>query len=169
MWRRTARAGAVVALLTCLVGGGAGIAPAQWETVGKVLSLPERPGPHWFWLSDVLLHRTALFDGDTGELLGAISSGTAGVGFVIAPLFAPDHHEIYLAETYYARGVRGERTDVVTVYDGRTLKPLGEISIPPRRGGESTSAGRPRRRSGTTGDSWPCSTSRPRPRSRSST
>src|SRR5207249_3435237 len=96
------------------------------ETVGKVMTLPERPGPHWFWLSDILLHRTALFDADTGGLLGTISSGTAGVGFVIAPLFSPDHREIYLAETYYARGVRGTRTDVVTVYDAATLRPLGD-------------------------------------------
>jgi len=52
---------------------------------------------------------------------------------VIAPLFSPDHREIYLAETYYARGVRGERTDVVTVYDATTLRPLAEIGIPPHR------------------------------------
>src|SRR5207245_8785419 len=67
-------------------------------------------------------------------LLGQSSSGTAGVGFVIAPLFAPDHRESYLAETYYARGVRGKRTDVVTVYDAATLRPLGdEIEIPAER------------------------------------
>jgi methylamine dehydrogenase heavy chain len=117
--------------LLCLLAGGAG---AQWEQTGKVVTLPERPGPHWFWLSDILLKRTALFDADTGEQLGAISSGTAGVGFVIAPLFSPDHREIYIAETYYSRGVRGERTDVVTVYDARTLVPLGEVPIPPKRG-----------------------------------
>ena len=134
MQRRAARTGMLGALLICLAGGGLGIARAEWETVGRVVTLPERPGPHWFWLSDVLLHRTALFDGDTGQLLGAISSGTAGVGFIIAPLFSPDHREIYLAETYYARGVRGERTDVVTIYDARTLKPLDEITIPPLRG-----------------------------------
>src|SRR5215813_5844766 len=133
MWRRTARAGAVVALLTCFVGGGAGIARAQWETVGKVLSLPDRPGPHWFWLSDILLHRTALFDGDSGQLLGTITSGTPGVGFAILPLRSPDDREIYIAESYFSRGVRGERTDVVTVYDGRTLAPLQEINIPPKR------------------------------------
>src|SRR5207253_523349 len=92
-----------------------------------------RPWPHWFWLSDILLHRTALFDADTGGMLGQISSGTAGVGFVIAPLFSPDHREIYLAETYYARGVRGTRTDVVTVYDAATLRPLDEIEIPAER------------------------------------
>src|SRR2546426_6153672 len=118
------------ALAVWLVASGAALAA---ETVGQVMTLPERPGPHWFWLSDILLHRTALFDADTGEQLGQTSSGTAGVGFVISPLFSPDHREIYLAETYYARGVRGERTDVVTVYDATTLAPLDEIGIPPRR------------------------------------
>ncbi len=119
------------ALAVWLVASGVALAA---ETVGQVMTLPERPGPHWFWLSDILLHRTALFDADTGGLLGQISSGTAGVGFVIAPLFSPDHREIYLAETYYARGVRGTRTDVVTVYDAATLRPLGdEIQIPAER------------------------------------
>jgi len=103
------------------------------EPVGQVAVLPERPGPHWFWLSDVLLHRTALFDADSGELLGLLSGGTANVGFVVNPLFSPDHREIYLPESFYSRGARGERTDVVTVYDGRTLEPLHEIAIPPKR------------------------------------
>src|SRR5437667_287496 len=121
------------ALAVWLVASGVALA-ADGETVGQVMTLPARPGPHWFWLSDILLHRTALFDADTGGMLGQISSGTAGVGFVIAPLFAPDHREIYLAETYYARGVRGTRTDVVTVYDAATLRPLGdEIQIPAER------------------------------------
>ena len=120
-------------MLLCLTAGVIAGAEAPPETVGKVVVLPARPGPHWFWLSDILLHRTALFDADTGELLATLSSGTAGVGFVIAPLFAPDHREVYLPETYYSRGVRGERTDVVTVYDSSTLQPLDEIGIPPRR------------------------------------
>ena len=121
------------AILLCLAASGVAGAGPQPETVGKVVALPARPGPHWFWLSDILLHRTALFDADAGELLATLSSGTGGVGFVIAPLFAPDHREVYLAETYYSRGVRGERTDVVTVYDAATLQPLDEIGIPPRR------------------------------------
>ena len=100
------------------------------EPVGRSFTLPATPGPHWFWLSDLLLHRTALFDADTGELLGSLSAGTAGVGFVIAPLPSPDHRELYLPESYYARGVRGERTDVVNVYDGATLAPLARDRDP---------------------------------------
>jgi methylamine dehydrogenase heavy chain len=55
------------------------------------------------------------------------------VGFTILPLTSPDKREVYLAESYFSRGVRGERTDVVTIYDGRTLQPVQEIGIPPKR------------------------------------
>jgi len=126
-WGNRLLAGVLLVLTLAAAGS------AQPEAVGKSLVLPDQPGPHWFWLSDIGLHRTALFDADAGALLGTISSGTAGVGFVIAPLFAKDQREIYIPETYYARGVRGERTDVVTIYDGRTLGPLAEIPIPPKR------------------------------------
>jgi methylamine dehydrogenase heavy chain len=119
------------ALLLCLLLAAFGAEAA--EPAPRVVTLPAQPGPHWFWLSDVILHRTALFDADSASLLGTISSGSGGVGFVISPLFSPDHREIYLAETYYARGVRGERTDVVTVYDAATLQPVAEIGIPPKR------------------------------------
>ena len=118
-------------LMTACVAGAADFVP---EKVGNVFELPARPGPHWFWTADILLHRIALFDGDDGRLLGTISSGAAGSGFVIHPLFAPDHSEIYIAETYWTRGIRGDRTDVVTVYDAKTLKPKAEIPIPAKRG-----------------------------------
>jgi methylamine dehydrogenase heavy chain len=129
--RRPLPAGLIAALGLVLALGGR--AAAQIENVGRSLELPETPGPHWFWLSDIVLHRTALFDADRATLLGSISSGTAGVDFVIAPTFSPDHREIYLAETYFSRGVRGERTDVVTVYDARSLAPLAEIPLPAMR------------------------------------
>jgi hypothetical protein len=66
-------------------------------------------------------------------LLGTITSGSPGVGFAILPLVSPDHREVYLAESYFSRGVRGDRTDVVTVYDARTLQPLNEVVLPPKR------------------------------------
>jgi methylamine dehydrogenase heavy chain len=123
----------LLGVLLASLGARGAAADSEPEPIGVVRALPAQPGPHWFWLSDLLLHRTALFDADSGDMLGAISAGTAGVGMIVSPLFSPDHGEIYVAETYYSRGVRGERTDVVTVYDARTLQPAAEIPIPPKR------------------------------------
>lgn len=120
-------------LLAAALAAAGARAELAAEPVGRAFTLPSPPAPHWFWLSDILLHRTALFDADSGDLLGTISAGTAGLGMVISPLFSKDHREIYLAESYYSRGVRGERTDVVNVYDAETLAPVHEIAIPPKR------------------------------------
>jgi methylamine dehydrogenase heavy chain len=38
--------------------------------------------------------------------------------------------EIYTADTVWSRGVRGTRTDFITVYDAQTLNPAGEIVLP---------------------------------------
>jgi methylamine dehydrogenase heavy chain len=124
----------VVAAAVIFVGGApAARADDVAEPVGQVMTLPDKPRPHWFWLGDVLLHRTALFDGDSAQLLGTIAAGSPGVGFAILPLFPPDHSKIYIPESYFSRGVRGERSDVVTAYDPKTLNPDFEIAIPPKR------------------------------------
>lgn len=130
----TKRAIGVAAIFSVVLSAAPAPADLAPEQIGKVFELPAKPGPHWFWASDILMHRTVLFDGADGRMLGTISSGSAGSGFVIFPLFSPAHDEIYLAETYWSRGIRGERTDVVTVYDARTLKPKAEIPIPAKRG-----------------------------------
>ena len=44
-----------------------------------------------------------------------------------------DGRVIYSPETYFSRGTRGERTDVVSLYDPAHLSPIGEIEIPPKR------------------------------------
>jgi methylamine dehydrogenase heavy chain len=116
-------------LLLSLLSGARAYAEQDADPLGRVLSLPPRPGPHWVWVGDLVLQRTALFDADTGGMLGMLSAGTG----IVAPLFSPDHREIYLPETYYARGTRGERSDVVTVYDAASLLPAAEIALPPKR------------------------------------
>ena len=103
----------------------AGVTP---ELPGTVATLPA-PSPHWFFVGDLLYRRAALVDADSGRFLGMLSSGLG----VIAPSVSPDRGEIYLPETYYSRGSRGQRTDVVTVFDASKLAPLGEIVIPPKR------------------------------------
>jgi methylamine dehydrogenase heavy chain len=122
--------GVLVALL-----GAAARADVPLDPVGRVLEVPE-PTPHRVWVSDFLLRRTALVDADTGGFLGTLSAGSG----IVAPHFSPDGNEIYLAETHYARGTRGERSDVVTVYDARSLRPTHEIPIPPRRADDANGA-----------------------------
>jgi len=36
--------------------------------------------------------------------------------------------ELYVAETFYSRGTRGVRTDVVTIYDKEHLQPIGRAA-----------------------------------------
>jgi methylamine dehydrogenase heavy chain len=38
--------------------------------------------------------------------------------------------EIYIADTVWARGVRGTRTDFITIYDAQTMSVAGEIVLP---------------------------------------
>ncbi|MGI9293655.1 MAG: amine dehydrogenase large subunit [Pseudomonadales bacterium] len=41
-----------------------------------------------------------------------------------------ERNELYVAETFYSRGTRGERTDVLTIYDKENLAPIDEIPLP---------------------------------------
>jgi methylamine dehydrogenase heavy chain len=48
-------------------------------------------------------------------------------------------NELYVAETFYSRGTRGERTDAVTIYDKATLAPIGEVLLPGGKRGQVVS------------------------------
>jgi len=92
------------------------------------------PSKHWVWVNDFVFPHMAdgmayLVDGDSGRYLGTLSTG---YGFAHV-LLSRDGKIVYSPETYFSRGTRGTRTDVVTVYDARTLKVLREIPIPPKR------------------------------------
>lgn len=97
------------------------------ETLGK-------PEPHWFWVHDVAFFnmadgRTYLYNADNGEMLGMLSTG-----IFYGTFETPDDYSlIYSPETYYSRHTRGERTDVVSIYDTRTLEVVDEVIVPTRR------------------------------------
>ena len=76
-----------------------------------------------------MLRRIALVDLESGRTLGMIDGGFG----VASGLFPTRRREIYLPETHYSRGSRGERTDVVTIYDAKSLFPVAEVRIPPGR------------------------------------
>ena len=111
--------------------------PALPSDVGRhptVAVLPTPASKHWVWVNDFVFPHMAdgtahLVDGDTGRYLGTLSTGYSYSHLVLSP----DGRWIYSPETYFSRGTRGKRTDVVTIYDARTLDPAGEIRIPPNR------------------------------------
>jgi methylamine dehydrogenase heavy chain len=100
------------------------------EEIGRVEILPEPFSDTWFWASDPVLERVALVDFASNRVLGSVDGGWG----ITAPLFPQrNSQEFYVPETHYSRGSRGERTDVVTIYESRTLSPVGEVIIPPKR------------------------------------
>lgn len=106
-----------------------GLAP---EPIGKVLTLPSAYPDNWLFAHDANFF--ALMEGkvillDIGSAnrnyKGAI--GAAHFGTFIA---SASRSELYVGESFYSRGTRGTKTDVVTIYDKSTLAPIGEIVLP---------------------------------------
>jgi methylamine dehydrogenase heavy chain len=102
--------------------------PLQAEQL-SIAKLPER-NPHWVYVVDVSFGsmidaRVRLFDGATNRRLGQIDAG-----FSPGVAISPDGHTTAVATSYFARGSRGTRTDVVELNDNRTLDHVAEIIIP---------------------------------------
>ena len=108
--------------------------PLAADPAGRVATLPASASPHWVWVNDfVFPHmpdgQALLVDGDSGRFLGMLSTGFGFSRVVIAK----DGKLVFAPETYFSRGTRGTRTDVVTMYDPAHLAPVGEIVIPAKR------------------------------------
>lgn len=108
-------------------------AELQPEELG-VEKLAEAMKPHWVWVNDISFDRMVdgrayLIDGDSGQMLGMVSGGY-GHGTV---MLTPDGRKIAVPATFYSRGTRGDRTDVVTFYDIASLSPRAEAAIPAKR------------------------------------
>jgi methylamine dehydrogenase heavy chain len=127
------------ALLLLLVLAAPAAAQVPPERVGDVAKLPAEMGAHWVWASDSVLNRSALFDADSGRMLGMVNGGV-GVS-PLRPHVSRARGEVYVVETVYSRHHRGERTDLVTIYDAVTLAVEGEVVIPPKRADNGNGVG----------------------------
>ena len=68
-----------------------------------------------------------IFDADTGRIEAQVPMGAN------ATLdFSPDNTRIYVGETMWTHGNRGDRIDLLSIYDASTLNLLKEIPVPPR-------------------------------------
>jgi len=77
------------------------------------------------YIADGKLH---VVDTDTGNYLGVV-----GTGFTGQYVLNADTRELIIATGYLSRGQRGERTDIVEVWDADSLSFKYEIVIPPKR------------------------------------
>lgn len=107
---------------------------AQFEPEqASVEVLGDHRGQNWFWIwgsnAPMMTDGRAYLFNDDGKSLGMLNTGTWTNGVVAART----RDELYATEIYFSRGVRGKRTDVVTVYDAKTLSPKREIEIPAKR------------------------------------
>jgi methylamine dehydrogenase heavy chain len=125
--------------LTLLISlfASAALAELQPEPTGIIQTLPETWPAHW-----IIAHDVAFFHMSDGKLIvldadsdepWARFKGFFNASFIGVFVQARTRPEIYVAETFRSRGARGERTDVLTIYDKRTLGPVGEVVIPPKR------------------------------------
>lgn len=112
-------------------------AEIQPEPLGVVRSLPEVYPANWMIIQD-----SAFFHMSDGKFIVLdIASDDAASRFkgmfngsAIAQFHqAKTKPEMYVVETFLSRGNRGERTDVLTIYDKRTLLPVQEVVVPAKR------------------------------------
>ena len=121
-------------LIAFLVFTAAALSPAFSEfEVPTVETLPDHQGKGWFWVSGFRQPhatdgRAFLFD-HNGKQLGQLATGYWFTNLILAD----KRGEILTVETYFSRGTRGTRTDLVAAYDPNTLDPKWEVEIPPKR------------------------------------
>lgn len=100
--------------------------PLPAEPVPNVRTLPERYPQSWVFLNyasnRIELRNVGSDSRDVEGQLQARDSTT-----LLVPKNRP---EIYTADTVWSRYTRGTRTDYITVYDTKTLNPIGEIVLP---------------------------------------
>ena len=83
---------------------------------------------HDFAFGSLIDSSFSLVDTATRRFKGMVSAGQfATIDVSMA------RQELYVGETYHSRGTRGERTDLLTVYDMTNLTPVAEVVLPPRR------------------------------------
>ncbi len=125
----TIRSAASVALLTCcaaMTWSADFPNPLPAETIPKVETLPQKYPSGWAFLN---------YAGDRIELRNVGSDSREVKGQLPAHdsatlLVGDQRPELYVVDTVWARGTRGQRTDFITIYDKQTFNPVGEIVLP---------------------------------------
>jgi methylamine dehydrogenase heavy chain len=111
--------------------------PLAAEATGNVAELPAKYPDTYVFVSD--LHFSSLLDGRAALI--DVADPTHGFKGQLRLaqfgnfLVGPKSGAIYTAETFFSRLTRGERVDVLTIWDPRTLSPKGEVILPGNKRG----------------------------------
>lgn len=112
--------------------------PLATESIGKIETLPSVYPKEWLFLHDANFF--SIIDGKIVVLDLTDTTkpykGMIGAGQMGALLQATKTPELYVAESFYSRRTRGERTDTITIYDTQTLGYKEEIVLPGGKRGQ---------------------------------
>lgn len=121
----------VAAMIGAVALGSAALAQEQLDTVATAPFPPATPDR--LWVLDLAFNhlpdgRVHVIDPVTGAYMAQISSGFTGFFS-----FSPNGEKLYMATTYYDRLTRGNKFDVLEIYDVATLALEDEVLLPPKR------------------------------------
>lgn len=108
------------------------------DPVGVIEKLPASYPDTWIYAHDTNFY--SLSDGKVIVVDIAAENrhykGSVPVSQFGSFLASNTRSELYAAETFYSKRLRGERTDVITVYDKANLSPIAEIALPGGKRGQ---------------------------------
>ncbi len=108
--------------------------PLPIEPTGIIETLPKQYPEDWFLVFDVAFFHMS--DGKVYVIDAAADTmpeqvkGMFNVSLMGNIAQSARRNEIYATETFHTRGTRGDRIDVMTIWDQETLSPLGEVVWP---------------------------------------
>ena len=114
----------VITLLALCLTLLAPFANAQIPPAQATVATMDDPSENWFIVKTG--NGAYIYDGVTGEMQGLLSLSRH------TPAVQPNpaRKEFYAAESYYSRGVHGDRTDLLRIYDYENLSPIAEVEVP---------------------------------------
>lgn len=129
---RAIGAGCLGAALAIVGGISCQTASAQLP-IEQLTNKPAITAKNRVYIPDIAIMHIAdgkvhVIDGDTGNYEGVIGSGFTGQSKL-----SKDGKDLFIATTYYDRGQRGNRSDIVEVWDAETLHFKYEIAISDKR------------------------------------
>ena len=108
--------------------------PLPVEPTGIIETLPARYPADWFFVHDAAFFHMSdgkvyLLDTDK-DSIGDQVKGLFPVSLMGTFIEAPSRGEIFAVETFHTRGTRGDRIDVLTIWDTVNLAAIAEVMLP---------------------------------------